>query len=322
MEALSFLIPLVVFGGVTTLTLAVYRHFTPDQTALQQRLAGYNRSVPAVPTTGVTVLKEHRASGIPILQSLLGGRSLATRIAADLRAAGLPLRPGEYLLIRWILTLALALGAWLLSQSIIPALGGAVAGFFLPRLYVGRKQSARIDRFNDQLVDGLNMMSNALRSGASFPQSLDLVAHELPSPIAEEFGQVVAEVSIGSPMDEALENLINRVKSYDLFLVVTAMLVQRQTGGNLAEILENIGETIRERIKLLRQVEVLTAQERFSGIIVGLMPVFLLGALAILSPAYHGPFLETQLGRILFGVAAVFQITGFIVMNRVSKIEV
>jgi tight adherence protein B len=195
-------------------------------------------------------------------------------------------------------------------------------GFYLPKFYVKRLQKKRVNTFNDQLVDGLSMMANALRSGSSFLQSLDLVGRELPAPIGEEFTQVVAEVGVGMPIDDALRGLTERVKSYDLYLCVTAMVVQRQTGGNLAEVLENISNIIRERIKLLRQVEVMSAEERFSAMIVGLIPVLILVILMFLNPNYHGPFLETTIGKVIFGVAGTLQLLGFWLMQKVAQIDV
>jgi tight adherence protein B len=197
-----------------------------------------------------------------------------------------------------------------------------VLGFYLPRIYVGQRKQARLQRFNDQIVDALTMIANSMRSGTSFLQAFDLVAHELPAPISEEFGQVVAEVSVGATIEESLDNLTKRIDSYDLYLVVSAILVQRQAGGKLAEVLDQIGHTVRERIRILRQVQVLTAQERASAVLVGALPIILLVILLAINPSYHGPFLATTLGRLIMGVGFAFEVFGFIVMNRLAKIDV
>src|SRR5579884_618264 len=279
METLTLILPVVAFLAAVGLVLAVSNLFGAEREVLQERLAGYGatsaRSASYTPT-GSTILKEREFSGIPIIQGILGASSFAERMAVDLTAAGVPLRVGEYLLIRWICALGLAALALLAGLVWVFAIPVAIVGFYLPKFYIGRRQQQRLRKFEDQLTDALVMMSNALKSGSSFLQAIDMVARELPAPICEEFAQIVAEVGVGAPLDDALTNLTKRIKSYDLYLVVTAILVQRQTGGNLSEVLDNIAYTIRERNRLLRQVQVLTAQQRFSAMIVGFLPLFIL----------------------------------------------
>ncbi|HVC34460.1 MAG TPA: type II secretion system F family protein [Chloroflexota bacterium] len=325
MDTLGLVLPLVAFLAAMGLVLAVTNLFGAEREVLQERLTGYGQPTGhtmAIGGTGSTILKEREFSGIPLVQSLLSGSSFADQWAVDLVAAGLPLRVGEYLLLRWISAIAFAAVALLAGLPSLFAIPAAVLGFYVPKFYVGFKQQQRVGKFNDQLVDALSMMANALKSGSSFLQAIDLVARELPAPVSEEFGQVVAEVSVGAGLDEALTNLTKRIKSYDLYLVVTAMIIQRQTGGNLAEVLENIAYTIRERMRLLRQVQVLTAQQRLSAIVVALLPLFLLIVLSLTTPSYHGPFLASTLGRIMLAVAFVFQVLGFVVMNRLAQIDV
>lgn len=325
MEALSLLLPLVAFVAAVGLVLAIYGIFTADRQVLQERLAGYSHAgtqASVATSSGTSILKQRRFSDIPLVQSLLSERSFADGMAADLAAAGVPLRVGEYLMIRWLSALVLGAAVIFAGLSWLIALPVGVVGFFLPKFYIRRRQQRRVMQFNDQLVDALTMMSNALKSGSSFLQAIDLVAHELPAPIGEEFSQVIAETNVGAPLDEALQNLSRRINSYDLYLVVTAMLVQRQTGGNLAEVLENIAHTIRERMRLLRQVQVLTSEERFSAIVVGLLPLFVLVVLALVSPSYHRPALEQPLGRMILAVGFGLQLVGFLVMRRLTQIDV
>ena len=166
------------------------------------------------------------------------------------------------------------------------------------------------------------MMANSMRSGSSFLQAIDLVAHELPAPIGEEFGQVVAEAGVGASIEETLHNLTERIKSYDLYMTVTAIMVQRQTGGSLSEVLDNISTTIRDRIRLLRQVQVLTAEQKLSGIVVGALPIFMVVVLQIITPSYYSDFLDSTIGRAMLGAAAVFQVAGFVAMHKISQIDV
>lgn len=326
METLTLVLPVIAFLAAVGLVLAVSNLFGAEREAIQGRLEAYGGTstgrVISMGGSNASVLKDRQFSGIPVIQSVLSGSSFADGMAIDLLAAAVPLRVGEYLLIRWVSAMVLAAATLLLGFPWILAIPFGVLGFFVPKFYIQMLQARRLRKFDDQLVDALSMMANALKSGSSFLQAIDLVAKELPAPISEEFGQVVAEVSVGAGLDEALTNLSKRIKSYDLYLIVTAMLIQRQTGGNLSEVLENIAYTIRERMRLLRQVQVLTAQQRLSAIVVGLLPVFLLVALMILSPGYHRPFLEAAIGKIMLGVAFFLQVVGFIIMNRLARIDV
>jgi tight adherence protein B len=326
METLTLVLPIVAFLAAMGLVLAVYNLFGAERNTLQERLDAYGTEGGSRAFTGTgtgsSILKQQEYSQIPLVQSLLGGSSFAEKWANDLVAAAVPLRVGEYLLIRWIVAIGIGVVVAMVGPTWLFAIPAAIIGFYIPKFYISWRQGQRVNKFNDQLVDALTMMANALKSGSSFLQSIDLVARELPAPVCEEFGQVVAEVSVGAGLDEALENLTKRIKSYDLYLVVTAMIIQRQTGGNLSEVLENIAYTIRERLRLLRQVQVLTAQQRLSAIVVALLPLFLLIVLSILTPSYHRPFLEATLGKIMLGVAFVFQVMGFVVMNRLAKIDV
>ena len=161
-----------------------------------------------------------------------------------------------------------------------------VASFYLPGLYVKLRQRARLSAFNARLGDTITMLANSLRSGYSLPQGMDMVAREQPSPVAEEFARVVREIGLGLSTEEALANLVRRVPSEDLDLMVTAINVQHEVGGNLAQILDAIGLTIRERVRIKGEINALTATVRFSGYVVSLMPVALTAILFIIRPEY------------------------------------
>jgi tight adherence protein B len=233
-----------------------------------------------------------------------------------------PLRVGEYLFIRWICALGLyAVSLTFLHLNPVVCVVLGVAGYFLPRLYVSRKEASRVKAFEGELVDGLVMMSNSLKSGASFLQAIDLVAHELPSPISQEFSRVVAEANVGASLENSLLDLSARVRSYDLFLVVTAMLVQREVGGNLSEVLENIAHTIRERQRILNQVRVETAETRLSGYIIGVLPIFMLFMLMMINPSYASTLL-TGTGQFFLIAGGIMEAIGFYVIHRIVSIEV
>jgi tight adherence protein B len=327
MATMTLLLPLAAFVAIVAIALVALGATTSDRQALQERLAGYDDRRPTPKTASILqtqndVLKQPQSLGIPLLQGLPFGSDYAARVSKQLAAAGVPLRVGEYLLVRWLCCVALAVLPFVIDRPWFLCVPLALFGFYLPKLYVGRKIGARMARFNDQLGDALVMMSNALRSGASFLQAIDLVAREMPAPIGEEFGLVVAEAAVGAPVGGALNNLTDRIKSYDLYIAVTAIMVQRQTGGSLSEVLETIAATIRDRAKLLRQVQVLTGEVRLSGYVVGLLPVGLLVALQIMTPSYYADFFTMFLGKLMIGAAFVLQILGFLAMQKVAQIDV
>jgi tight adherence protein B len=297
---------------------------TANQRALQERIADYGAQAPAmfVPTTETSILRSRELSSVPWFQHFLRPLAFADSMSLDLAAAGVPLRVGEYLLIRVVLggsIVAILLGVHL---PVIAALPAGFVGWYVPKWYVNRLHRQRLTRFNDQIVDAMTMMSNALKAGSNFLQAFDLVARELPPPLSEEFGHVIAEINLGAPVETALTNLNKRMGSYDLFLMVTAILVQRQTGGNLSEVLDKIADTIRERVRIVRQVQVLTAQEKLSGQLVGILPIVMAVVMESTNPNYFRGFIQHSIGVIFLGAAVLLEILGFIFMNQLSKVKV
>jgi tight adherence protein B len=207
---------------------------------------------------------------------------------------------------------------------VILALALAVAGLWVPRLYITSARNRRLRAFNTQLADTIGLLSGALRSGYSLLQAMELVAREGPSPVSGEFERVVREVGLGLSPEEALANLVRRMQSDDLELMVTAINVQREVGGNLAEVLDTIASTIRERVKLKGEIRVLTSQQQYSGYIVGLLPVGLSLILFIINPTYmSNVFTKTQwCGWTMFGCSAAMILAGFLAIQRIVDIEV
>ncbi len=248
------------------------------------------------------------------------------RIARNLARADIKLKPGEFLLIYAVVIVGLAGLAYLLGgRNIVSALIGVVFGFLLPRIYINRQKNRRLARFNDQLADMLNLMVNGLRAGYSTLQALEAVSKELPPPISEEFRRVVQEVQLGISLERALDNLLRRIPSEDLDFVVTAINVQREVGGNLAEILDVISYTIRERVRLKGEIRVLTTQVSYSSRILSLLPVGVLLVLWFINQQYVMEFFKPEnrtCGLIALGVAAVMIVIGYVTMQRIANIEV
>ena len=247
------------------------------------------------------------------------------RIARELARADIKFKVAEYIALIVISIVLFGLVAWFLgNQHWISAVIGVVFGAIAPRMYVKSQQKKRLQKFNDQLPDMLNLMVNGLRAGYSTMQALEAISKELPPPINDEFRRVVQELQIGITMETALDNLLRRIPSDDLDFVVTAINVQREVGGNLSEILDNISFTIRERIRIKGEVRVLTAQVRTSGTVLSMIPFGLTLILWFLNPEYLMSI--TAKGNLCAGIIICVVLglifTGYFVMMRIADIEV
>ncbi len=249
-----------------------------------------------------------------------------SKIATNLARANLRLKTGEYFSIMLIAAAVVGILFYIIGrQSLIVGLIGVLIGVNLPGIYVKTEQNKRLRKFNDQLSDMLNLMVNSLRAGFSTMQAMEAVSKELPTPINDEFRRVVQEMQLGIPMERALDNLLARIPSDDLDLVITAINVQREVGGNLAEILDTISYTIRERVRIKGEIRVLVAQMKYSGRFLSLLPIFLIAALFFLNREYMMTFFEPEsgiCGYVALGVSAVLIILGYVLMNKIADIEV
>jgi len=263
------------------------------------------------------------------LNRRVASSSRGDRVARELARADLKFKVAEYYALVFISAATTAFLAWLIQPHIASIIIGAIIGLFIPRFYVKRQQRVRLNKFNDQLSDMLNLMVNGLRAGYSTMQALEAVSRELPAPICDEFRRVVQEMQIGIPMEKALDNLLRRIPSEDLDFVITAINVQREVGGNLSEILDTISFTIRERVRIKGEIRVMTAQVRTSATVLSLIPVFLAAALWFVSPEYIGTFFDesANLPQPICGIIAVVTIiamiaAGYFVMMKIANIEV
>ena len=255
------------------------------------------------------------------LSKLFAPKSLREGIQQQLLQAGIPLRAEEYISFCLALILILPIGIYLLSHNFWLAIVAVVIGSLLPGWYVNHQKTLRLNTLNQQLGDALVTMANALRAGFGFQQAMDSVRKELPPPISSEFAWTLREMNLGFSTEESLENLSKRVPSEDLDMVVTGIIIQRQVGGDLAQILDNISSTIRERTRIKREVRVLTAQGRMSGILIGLLPVFLIAALLVINPSYFEILIKDPRGIAMLAIAAGMEITGFLVIRRLTQID-
>jgi len=248
-------------------------------------------------------------------------RRFISRVQRDLARADLRLRAAEYYYIRIGLALGLAAILFVLRDP-LSAVVGAILGYFVPRIWVGRRIGGRLNAFNKQLPDTITLLSNSLRAGSSFLQSVELVSRESPAPMGPEMGRVVREVNLGLGMEEALANMVRRIKSDDLDLMVTAIGVQQQVGGNLAEILDTIAFTIRERVRIKGEIRTLTAQGRYSGYLVAFLPIGIMITLNFINPEFMQPLFTETIGRVLLIIGAVMMAIGFYAIRKITDIKV
>jgi tight adherence protein B len=287
------------------------------------------------------------SQGKSMRSRLFGGRAAASvdrvveqrdwgsDMARELARADLQLRPSEYLAIRTAAILGAPIAVYLLGVTVMPSLANPLAllaagglGWWVPRFYVNRRKSKRLQAFNDHLADTITLVANALRAGASFLQAIELVVRETQPPISTEFNRVIREVNLGLPFEQALNNMVRRVRSEDLELLTTAITIQHQVGGNLAEILDSIAFTIRERIRIIGEIRVLTAQQRMSGYVVAGLPIFLVLILTVIAPTFMEPMFGDPkvfgipVGVIILIFGGIMMGVGFLLIRRIVDIEV
>lgn len=247
--------------------------------------------------------------------------SYKRKIQFQLTRAHILLKPEEYITVCIIIFFAAALIVIVLTGSILFSVLAAVIGWQFPPIILKGKIKKRTKVLNEQLSDAINLISNSLKAGYSFFQAVDVVAKEMHGPIAEEFAVLQKEVNLGLTTEKALENLVNRASSDDLELVVTAVLIQRQVGGNLSEILDNICSTIRERVKIKGEVKTLTAQGRMSGLIISILPPALGVILYLINPEHIGMLFNNPIGISILVYSVLMELIGIYFINKIVKIE-
>jgi len=250
--------------------------------------------------------------------SMFSSEELSLRLAS----ANWPITETEYILIRIWSTVAGFILGWVISRSVLPGIGLAVIAFLIPSIILNRGITKRRTKFDRQLVDVLVLITGAVRAGYSFLQSLDVVVQEMQSPVSDEFRRVRREVGLGLPLSQALLNLHARMQNEDLYLVITAVNINMQVGGNLATMLDVVTGTIRERSRLFCELRALTSQQRFSGYVLTLLPFIIVAFLFVISPEYISRLFQPG-GLICIPIGAlVLVVLGNISVRMMSKIEV
>jgi tight adherence protein B len=270
----------------------------------------------------VSIFRQQRMSSIGLVSRLLGRLHIARNIERMMQKAGLTMNVSTFALI----TLMAFATVWLVARVFLHHnvlalfLGGL--GAVVPYLVVLVKMNRRMALFSEQFPDAIDMITNALRAGFAMNGAIQMVAEESPEPVGSEFKILFEEQKLGLDLKQALLNFGNRMDNTDVPIFVTAVLIQRDTGGNLAEVLENIAYVIRDRYRILGEVRTFTTQGRLSGLILGMLPVIMAGVLSILSPGYLQHMTEDQLGSVLISVAVFLQIIGFFWIRKCVNIKI
>jgi len=326
MSPTTAILGLIAFAGVFLFALGIrqMRRSAGGAEDFQARLAAYG-----VTTAGAQQLPQ--SAGLrDSLNRLFApaadrmGRGDAKKgkpsVAEQLQRADLKLRPSEFFLIQVGTGALVALiGYWRWG---IFALVLFLVGYLAPTFYVRYRISQRLRKFNGQLGDTLTLLSNALKAGYSFAQAIDTVAKNAVAPIGDEFSRAVREMNLGGSPDEALGNITKRILSNDFDLVATAYSIHRTVGGNLAEILDNIAYTIRERVRIKGEIQTLTAQARASGSIITALPILLAAFMFFVTPTYFQPMFSSIIGWILLAIGAFMIFIGNLIIRRIVAIEV
>jgi tight adherence protein B len=313
-------VAILVFAAVATLVTAMaQRRKEQTDQKLRDRVGSNDLAGPA----GMVALeRDTRMSTIPLLDTFLKNLSMARRIELFLYQAGMSMRVATFVL----LIAASAMAAYLVSFAIFGKVLNAVffllVGGFLPIFFVGQKKNARMKAFSEEFPDTLDLLVSALRAGISFTGALQIVADESPEPVRSEFAIVVEEQALGLDLREALGNMATRVDSLDLKFFVTAVVLQRDTGGNLTEVLENTGKLIRDRFRILGDIMTFTSQGRLTGLILTCLPAGLGLFMALTAPDYFHKMWDHPNGRMILGFAFLMQLLGGFAIRKIVDIKV
>lgn len=257
----------------------------------------------------------------------LGGMTLVSgKVSANwahqLDRAGLTLTPREYLILRLVVGVLLAVVSMMLTGFPLIAIVVLPIGFILPSFYVKNRVGGRLKKMEKQMVEMLQMLASGLRAGFGLQQALEAAAEQVPEPLSTELKRTIRDISMGSSVEQSLNALNQRVGSADFDIVVTAILIQRSVGGNLAEILDNVAHTLRERERIRGEIATLTAQQRLTGFVIGGIPFGLAGFFFLTSPDFIGLLFTEPLGRMMLGVALVMEGLGALTIKKIVNIEV
>ena len=321
---MQLLIAFLVFIAVSLAVFAVMSLFDERKAqarVLRDRLS--NVQTPAEqPTPDVALLRDEVMSRIPALDTFLRRSERVSILQKMLAQGNVDVRAGNFLLLCVVSALVLALVVAIAAGNLLFGWAGAILGFFLPYAYASHMRTKRFQKFEEKFPEAIDTLARAVRAGHAFTTALEMIANEVSEPVAGEFRQLYEEQKFGLPVRDALLNLADRVPLVDVKFFVTAVMLQRETGGNLAEILDNLSYVIRERFKILRQVRVHTAQGRLTMVLLMALPPTIVLIMSILNRGFIQPLFTDPIGHALIVGGITMQTLGYFFIRRIIRIQV
>jgi len=312
-----------VLVGLTVFTLGwIFEQHRAQARLLHERLAYVHKPADETKAEDLELLRDESLSEIPAMDRLLRRYGRITELQTYLAQAGVNMRAGRFLLIAALLfALFGAAGEWLTHLFAVGVLCGVIGGY-LAFFFVSHRRAKRFRKFEEDFPEAIDLLARAVRAGHAFPTSLEIIANEVSEPVAGEFRTLFEEQKFGLPMRDALTNMMTRIPVIDVKFFVTAVMLQRETGGNLAEILDKLSYVIRERFKIHRQVRVYTAQGRLTMMVLMGLPPLVVIVMQITNPHFIRVLWDDPLGHLAVAVGATLQVIGFFIIRRIIRIEV
>ena len=319
------LIAVVVFVLVTAGVFAVASLFDERRSharLLRERLATVQAASERQPSEELLLLRDELMSDIPVFNRLLQQWPRMTKLQQTLSQADVKLKAGKFLLLTVCACATSGVLVLLLSNSKLFAGVAAAFGLFVPYMYVSFRRSQRFSKFEELFPEAIDTLARAVRAGHAFPTALELLATEMGEPVGGEFRKLFEEQKFGLPLRDALLNMAERMPIVDVKFFATAVMLQRETGGNLAEILDGLSYVIRERFKILRQVRVYTAQGRLTMLLLMALPPIIVVVMAVMNPGFMTPLFTDPLGHALIAAGIVLQTIGYLLIRKIIRIQV
>ena len=322
MPALIALVVFVVVAAAAFGLGSIFDQRNAQARLIKERLANERKAPELAPDEELALLRDEQLSEIPALDTLLRRSARVTDIQKMLAQAGMSLRAGNFLGFSALAGVAATILAYGLSKRVEVAWVALLVGFVLPYSYVSYRRNKRFEKFEELFPEAIDTLARAVRAGHAFTTALEMITDEVAEPVASEFRQLYEEQKFGMPVRDALINLTERMPLVDLKFFVTAVMLQRETGGNLAEILDNLSYVIRERFKIQRQVRVYTAQGRLTMALLMGMPPIIVTIMLILNPGFIRPLFSDPIGHTLLVAGITLQTIGYFVIRKIIRIQV
>jgi tight adherence protein B len=316
------IIVFVVVAGVAFALLSLVNQRNAQARLIKERLANEQKAPERSPDEELALLRDEQLSDIPVLDSILRQSAWVSELQAMLAQGGLNLRAGNFLGLCGLSGVVIGVAAYVLSSRAEVGGVAVLVGAILPYAYASIRRNRRFEKFEELFPEAIDTLARAVRAGHAFTTALEMITGEISEPIAGEFRQLYEEQKFGMPVRDALMNLTERVPLVDVKFFVTAVMLQRETGGNLAEILDNLSYVIRERFKIQRQVRVYTAQGRLTMALLMGMPPIIVAVMLLLNPGFIRPLFADPIGHALVVGGITLQTVGYFVIRKIIRIQV